>query len=143
MQIVDANVLLYAIDNDSPKHEESVAWLDNALLGNESVGFAWTVMLAFFRLSTRRAVFPQPLTWEQASSALEEWLDQPAAVLVEPSTRHSSLLHGMLQPFGSAGNLVADAHLAVLSPEHGARVITYDNDFGRFAGVRWEMPQMP
>lgn len=143
MQIVDTNVLLYAINEDSPKHEESIAWLDSALLGNESVGFAWAVMLVFLRLSTRRAVFPQPLTWEQASSALEEWLAQPAAVVVEPSTRHLSLFRGMLMPFGSAGNLVADAHLAVLSIEHGARVITYDNDFGRFPGVRWEMPQMP
>ena len=99
-------------------------------------------MLAFLRLSIGRTVSPHPLTWKQASSALEEWLAQPAAVVVEPSTRHLSLLHGMLMPFGSAGNLVADAYLAVLSIEHGARVIMYDNDFGRFSGVRWEMPQM-
>ncbi len=35
---------------------------------------------------------------------------------------------------------MSDAHLAALAVEHAATIITYDNDFGRFAGVRWERP---
>ena len=33
-----------------------------------------------------------------------------------------------------------DAHLAALALEHGATVVTFNNDFGRFAGRRWEPP---
>jgi len=46
----------------------------------------------------------------------------------------------MLTPFGSAGNLVSDAHLAALAREHGAELCSCDGDFARFPGVRWVDP---
>ena len=46
----------------------------------------------------------------------------------------------MLAETGSAGNLVNDAHVAALALQYDATVVTYDNDFGRFPGVRWERP---
>lgn len=41
---------------------------------------------------------------------------------------------------GTGGNLVIDAHLAALAIEHRASVVSYDNDFSRFAKVRWYRP---
>ena len=41
MQIVDANVLLYAVNRDAPHHEGARQWLDRALAGSQTVGFAW------------------------------------------------------------------------------------------------------
>lgn len=38
------------------------------------------------------------------------------------------------------GNLVNGAHVAALSIEHRAAIVSYDNDFARFPGVPWEMP---
>lgn len=38
------------------------------------------------------------------------------------------------------GNLASDAHLAALALEHHATVVSYDNDFSRFKGVRWRSP---
>ena len=46
----------------------------------------------------------------------------------------------MLRATGRGGNLVNDAHLAALALQYDATVISYDNDFGRFPGVRWERP---
>lgn len=40
MKLVDANVLLYAVNVDSERHELSRRWLDTALSGAETVGFA-------------------------------------------------------------------------------------------------------
>ncbi|NMD45782.1 MAG: type II toxin-antitoxin system VapC family toxin, partial [Propionibacterium sp.] len=37
-------------------------------------------------------------------------------------------------------NLVNDAHLAALALEHRAEIVSYDNDFARFEGVRWRRP---
>src|SRR5262249_62035519 len=88
-----------------------------ALGGQEPVGFAWVVLLAFLRLTTRRSVFPNPLTLPQAMGVLEAWLAQPAAILLPPTPRHLSLLHGLLAPFGTAANPVNDAHLATLAVE--------------------------
>lgn len=42
---------------------------------------------------------------------------------------------------GSGANLVHDARLAALAIEHGAAVVTFDNDFPRFRKVTWESPE--
>ena len=143
MQVVDANVLIYAVNEDAPHHPVARGWLDTALGGQEPVGFAWVVLLAFLRLTTRRSVFPNPLTLPQAMGVLEAWLAQPAAILLQPTPRHLGLLHGLLAPLGTAGNLVNDAHLAALAIEHGAEVVSFDLDFGRYAGLHWHIPAKP
>ena len=58
MKLVDANVLLYAVNEDADHHEESRAWLDGALSGAETVAFSWIVLLASVRLATKVGLFP-------------------------------------------------------------------------------------
>ena len=140
MKLVDANVLLYAVNEDDPKHDHSRSWLDGALSGTESVGFAWTVLLAFLRLSTKVGLFPAPLTTGEAMLRVQAWVGQPPAVILEATPRHLDLLGGLLAETGTGGNLVSDAHLAALAMEHDAMIVTYDADFGRFKGVRWWRP---
>lgn len=140
MQLVDANVLLYAVNEDAPHHAAAHSWLDDALAGSEAVGFSWVVLLAFLRLSTRPGLFPRPLTLDEAAGVAELWLGQPAAVVVHPTGRHLSLLRGLLGTVGTAANLVNDAHLAALALEHGAELISFDRDFQRFEGVRQRSP---
>lgn len=143
MKLVDANVLLYAVNEDAPHHVAARSWLDGASTATEALGFAWIVLLAFLRLSTRSSLFSRPLTLNEATGIVELWLGQPAAVLVQPSERHLSLLRGLLATAGTAGNLVNDAHLAALALEHGAEVVSFDRDFQRFEGVRWSAPSAP
>ncbi len=140
MRIVDANVLLYAVNTASEHHESSVRWLDGALSGADSVGFAWVPLLAFVRLSTKEGLFPSPLPPEDAIGRVADWLAAPTAVLVSPTARHAEVLSGMLAQVGTGGNLVNDAHLAALGVEHRASIVSYDSDFGRFPGVRWDSP---
>lgn len=140
MQVVDANVLLYAVNEDAPHHAAAKEWLDGALGAGETVGFDWVVLLAFLRLSTRPGLFPRPLGLGEAVAVVESWLAQPAAVVLQPTPRHLALLHGLLSPLGTAANLVNDAHLGALALEHGAEVVSFDGDFGRFEGVGWRRP---
>ncbi|HEV2075571.1 MAG TPA: TA system VapC family ribonuclease toxin [Thermoleophilaceae bacterium] len=140
MQLVDANVLLYAVNEEAPLHEPARRWLDGALSGSRTVGFAWIALLAFLRLATRPGVFPQPLAHEEAMRIAGLWLDQPPAVTLEPTARHLPLLRGLLRPLGTAVNLVSDAHLAALALEHDAELVSFDGDFARFDGVRWHRP---
>jgi toxin-antitoxin system PIN domain toxin len=140
LKIVDANVLLYAVNEDAPHHRAAHSWLDEALGGREAIGFAWVALLAFLRLATRTGLFPRPLTLLEAGGVLEHWLDQPAAVVLHPTERHLGLLCGLLGPAGTAANLVTDAHLATLALEHGAEVVSFDHDFERFEGVRRTSP---
>ena len=140
MKLVDANLLLYAVNEDAPQHAKARAWLENALSGPEPLAFDWTVLLAFLRLSTRTAVFPRPLTVDQAMDVVASWLEQPCAELVDPAERHLDVLRRLLGPLGTAGNLTSDAHLATLALEFGAELCSCDSDFGRFPGLRWTNP---
>jgi uncharacterized protein len=140
MKLVDANVLLYAVNEASARHREARAWLDTSLRGSETVAFAWIALLAFLRLATHEAVFPKPLRPNDAIDVLRSWLAQPTAVVVEPTSRHLDVLAGFLSEVGTAGNLVNDAHLAALALEHGCELVSYDADFARFSGVRWLTP---
>jgi uncharacterized protein len=140
MKIVDANVLLYAVNSTSDHHRASLRWLDNALSGADAVGFAWVPLLAFVRLATRQGLFPSPLRPEEAIGQVADWLGAPTAVAVEPTPRHAEILGRMLAVVGTGGNLVNDAHLAALAIEHRGSVVSYDSDFGRFPAVRWDRP---
>lgn len=140
MNLVDANVLLYAVNRSDERNDEARGWLDGALGSGDVVGFSWGVVLAFLRLSTKVGLFPHPLSTSQALERVRRWISHPAGVVVEPTPRHLDLLAGLLAEVGSGGNLVSDAHLATLALEHDAVIITYDNDFGRFPGVRWQRP---
>jgi toxin-antitoxin system PIN domain toxin len=138
--VADANVLLYAVDAASTHHEQSREWLDSALGGAEAVGLAWIVLLAFLRLGTHAAIFPSPMSVEEATAQIESWLDAPAAVVAQPTARHATLLRGLLRETGTGGNLTTDAHLAALAIEHGAEIVSFDRDFARFPGVRHRLP---
>ncbi len=140
MKVVDANVLLYAVNSDAVHHEDARRWVEDALNGEEAVGFSWTVLLAFLRLSTRRGLFARPLEVAQAMEMTDTWLAQAPAVIVHPTVRHGAILRGLLDSTGPGGNLVNDAHLAALAIEHGAEIVSYDADFARFDGVRCRTP---
>jgi toxin-antitoxin system PIN domain toxin len=136
----DVNVLLYAVDETSPRHEVARPWLERSLSGTETFGLSWSVLTAFLRLTTRASIFERPLDLIQAFDLIEGWLAQPPVVVVHPTPRHHIVLRQLLESLGTAGNLVPDAHLAALALEHGATVASSDRDFGRFTGVAWTDP---
>jgi len=140
VKIVDANLLLYATDAQSPRHVAARSWLERQLSGDETIAFAWVVLLAFLRLSTSPHVFERPLSPERAFDVVDRWLRQPCVVVVHPGGRHPVALRHLLGPLGTAGNLVNDAHLAALAIEHGAELNSCDSDFSRFSGLRWVNP---
>jgi len=140
MKLVDANLLLYAVNEEAPLHAQARRWLEAVLAGRETVGFAWAVLLAFLRLSTRAAVFPRPLQPEESLDLMDSWLSQPCSTVMHPGERHLRILRDLIAPLGTGGNLASDAHLAALAIEHGAELCSCDSDFSRFPGLRWSNP---
>ena len=140
MILPDLNLLFYAYDSSSALHEPARDWLEGVMAGSETVGLAWLVLVGFVRLSTRPALVERPLSSDEALDIVDCWLARFCTTVVHPGDRHSRLLRELLQPFGTAGNLTNDAHLAALSIEHGATLYSRDVDFARFSGVRWVDP---
>jgi toxin-antitoxin system PIN domain toxin len=140
MILVDANLLIYAVNQDAPLNRKAKPWLESVLSGKETVGFPWNVLLAFLRLTTRPGLFRRTLSMDTAFDLVASWLNQAPATIVHPGPRHLSFLHALLQPLGTGGNLTSDAHLAALAIEHGAELCSSDTDFARFPGLMWRNP---
>jgi toxin-antitoxin system PIN domain toxin len=140
MILLDANLLIYAVNADSPLNRKAKSWLESVLSGQETVGFPWNVLLAFLRLTTRTGLFRHPLPVETAFDLVASWLEQPCATIVHPGPRHLRVLRELLRPLGTGGNLTSDAHLAALAIEQRAELYSSDSDFARFNGLKWRNP---
>lgn len=140
MILVDANLLIYAIDADSPRHQGARQWLEETLSGSTRLGLAWIVTLAFVRITTRTGILRNPQSPEAALGYVDSWLQQPFVQSVGPGDHHWPIFRNLTLTVGTAGNLTSDAHLAALAIEHGCAVYSTDNDFKRFPGIEHVNP---
>lgn len=140
MILVDANILLYAEDQLSPRHAAARSWWDAQLSKSSPLCLSWIVLGAFIRIGTNPRVFEHPMSLDQAVSRVQSWLDQPCTRIIHPTERHWTVFQKMLFDGQAVANLVTDAHLAALAVEHGCELISTDSDFSRFRGIRWSNP---
>jgi toxin-antitoxin system PIN domain toxin len=138
--LLDANLLLFAVDSESPHHAAAARWLTEALNGDRRVALPWQTIGAFIRISTHPRISRQPLTPQQAWSYVAAWLDAPATWVPPTSERTAALLGELVTTHHVTGNLVTDAQLAALALEIGAVVQSADADFARFPAVQWRNP---
>jgi toxin-antitoxin system PIN domain toxin len=138
--LVDANILLFAVNESAPEHARAVAWLEEALNGSRRVGLPWESLTAFVRLATNPRVVARPLAPLEAWSFVSAWLAAPAAWIPVPTERHAAVLGDLIARYRPTAKLVPDAHLVALAIEHGAQIVSADTDFARFAEVRWFDP---
>lgn len=140
MKVVDLNLLIYAVNEDAPRHARARRWWEATLNGDEQVGLAWPVVLGFLRLCTRAGVLPRPLAPKQALDLVQSWIAHPLIVALHPGDQHWSILRTLLEAAGMAGNLTTDAHLAALAMEYGGTLYSTDGDFARFESLRFKNP---
>lgn len=140
MMLVDANLLIYAVDRDSAHHATARMWLEKVLSGTAQVGLAWIAVLAFLRITTHPPIMRNPLSPDAALTYVDEWLAQPCVVSVAPGEHHWPILRQLISASGTAANLTSDAHLAALAIEHGYSVYSTDHDFKRFSGLKHVNP---
>ncbi len=140
MIIVDANILLYAYDVDAAQHTTCLNWLEGVFGKQEAIGFSWSTILSFLRLSTDSRVYRVPRNAKESAEIVNNWLAQPAAYLLQPGEEHWAILSRLIREGQARGPLIMDAHLAALAIEHGASLCTNDKDFTRFPGLKLVNP---
>lgn len=138
--IVDANVLLFAVDPASTFHAAAKEWLERALSGSTRVGLPWASLIAFQRIATHPRAAANPLSPQKAWSFIADWLDADPAWIPTPGDQHAEILRALLVEGDLRGNLVTDAHLAALAIEHGVGVCSFDSDFARIGQLDWINP---
>jgi toxin-antitoxin system PIN domain toxin len=133
---IDADLLLYASDEESPWHARAVELLDEIALGPEIVYLFWPTVMAYLRIATHPAVFARPLSHADAHANVDALMDLP-------NVRRAGEQDGFWDWFGRVagdvtptGNLVPDAHLVALMLENGVGTIwTRDRDYRKFRGI--------
>jgi toxin-antitoxin system PIN domain toxin len=138
--LVDANLLLFAVDEKSPYNERAVAWLSSQLSGPRRVGLPWQTLTAFLRVVTHARLGPQPLSPDQAWAQVRDWLAAEVTWIPPPTERHASVLGELVRSYHLRGKLIPDAELAALAIEHGLTIYSADTDFARFREIEWVNP---
>ncbi len=138
--LLDANLLLYAVGENSSSHELAATWLDDTLNGGRRVGIPWQTIGAFVRIVTNPRVTVGALPSQDAWGVVESWLALPTVWIPPASERTAAILGRLIAHDRVTGNLVADAQLAALAIEHGLTVYSADTDFARFDGLSWINP---
>lgn len=138
--LVDANVLLYAVDEESPHVAPASGWLIETLDGPRRVALPWQTIGAFLRIATHPRIVPRPLTSEEAWSHVDEWLAHPRVWIPQASGATARILGDLLRRYQVTANAIPDAQLAALAIEHGIPVVSADTDFARFSEITWVNP---
>jgi toxin-antitoxin system PIN domain toxin len=138
--LLDANLLIYAVDRRAALHGPAAGWLTEVLNGRRRVGIPWQSITAFVRIVTHPRVTTTPLSGAEAWRFVESWLDTDVAWVPPATERTARILGELVRAEPVTANLVPDAALAALAIEHGLVVMTTDTDFARFPGLRWENP---
>ncbi len=141
--LVDANILLYSVDESSPFHTKASDWLTAALNGPRRVGLPWLSLSAFLRIVTNPRALENPLTPTEAWDIIDAWMAAPAAWIPGPGAGHRDILRELTIEFDIRAGLVTDAVLAALCIEHGLDVVSADSDFARFTAVGQINPTSP
>lgn len=101
----------------------------------------WLVLIGFLRMTTQTATAVNPLSIAEASAIAKAWLNEQNVLVPHPDGEHLDRVENLLADLATGGNLVNDAHIGALALQYGAIVVSFDNDFARFAGVEWMKPE--
>ena len=138
MILPDVNILVHAVNADSPRNTVIRTWWDHVLSGRTPVYLPWIVILGFLRITTNPRVFSDPLPIGIAERYVDEWLSLSPVRTINPGEGHWHLVKQVLSQAGTSGNLTTDAHIAALSIQWDCTVYSTDTDFARFPGIKWK-----
>lgn len=137
---LDANVLVYASNENDAAHLGARTLIERLAAGPDLVYLFWPVLMGYLRIVTHPAILPRPL---DPSSAM----GNVSALLTRSHVRAPGEAAGFWDLYATAadastrGNAVPDAHIVALMRQHGVTIIyTRDRDFRRFHGIEVRDP---
>ena len=133
---LDVNLLLYASDRSSARHDAARRFLESCAAGPEVLCVAWPTLMSYLRIATHPSIFAAALSPTEA-------FENVTALLSMPHVRAVSELDGFADAYKHVtskvvvrGNLVPDAHLAAILFQHGIRTLySSDRDFHKFVSL--------
>lgn len=134
MFVVDTNILVYAADRHAIEHDECRRLLQEWRRQPAAWHLTWGIIYEFIRISTHPRVFHKPFKLVNAWEFVQAVMSSPSLSMLVETERHAMVASEVFSQLPSiSGNLIFDAHTAILMKEHGVKTIyTHDTDFHRF-----------
>ena len=130
---VDVNILLYASDRSSDRHEAARQFLESCATRPDVLCLTWPTLMAYLRIATHPRIFAAPLSPEEALNNVGALLALPQARVVSEQGEFIDAYKHVTAKMSVRGNLVPDAHIAAILFQNGVRTLfSNDRDFRKF-----------
>jgi toxin-antitoxin system PIN domain toxin len=124
MFVIDTNVLVHAADRDSEFHQRCLALVERSRRGSAAWYLTWAICYEFLRVITHPRVLRKPWNARSAWSFLEALFASRSLSILQETERHGAVAAEVIGGLPHlAGNLVHDAHKAILMREHGIQTL--------------------
>lgn len=131
----DLNVWLALIWPEHCHHHHAVHYWEAQ--ASDQVLFSTVTALGLVRLvSQPKLMGPAVRNAAEASALLDALCQQPGVGLAELEHDGWEVFHQLLRGGEIPARLCTDAHLAALAIANGWRLVSFDRDFERFAGLQ-------
>ncbi len=130
--VVDSNILIYAINADSPKHEISKKFLNENI---SKIAITHQNILETIRVLTHNK-FSNPMKVKEALLSIKKISEVLNIVSPDQTTIHITL--DLIEEHNLSGNRIFDAYLVATAFSNGDYEIATDNikDFQKFKGLK-------
>ena len=100
MLSIDTNILFHGFNEDSPRHEQALAWL-SSIAGDEDVAISELILAEFYRLLRNPAVLKHPLPADDAVEVIQTYRTHPRWRLIGFPTESRPLHDTLWQKAGA------------------------------------------
>jgi toxin-antitoxin system PIN domain toxin len=141
---IDTNILLYASDQESLHHEKAKQFMECRGDEQDLLCLTWGVLMGYQRIASHPSIFRNPMTPQEAWGNVESLLALPRCRVIGEQDGFAEDFAQVTRLVGVKGNLVPDAHLAVILRQHGvSKIYTADADFRKFEFLEVINPLIP
>jgi uncharacterized protein len=141
MILLDANVLVYAVNQAAPQHPTSLAVVQAAVDDRVPGVLVPQVLLEFWATVTNPRRIQKPLEPVRAWEAVDDF--RAGIEVLEVLAEALALLGGLVRRYRPTGAQLFDLYLVAQMQSHGVpRICTYNvDDFDAIAGVEILTPE--
>lgn len=133
---LDVNLLLYASDRSSDKHEAARTFLDACAARGELLVITWPTLMSYLRIATHPRIFATPLTPGEAVGNIRALQAVPHVRVVSEQDDFLDAYEHVCGDVTVRGNLVPDAHVLGILFQHGVGTLySSDRDFLKFGTI--------
>jgi toxin-antitoxin system PIN domain toxin len=138
---VDVNVLLYASDKSSDRHDAAHRFLQSCASSPEVLCLTWPTLMSYLRIATHPRIFAAPLAPDEAVGNVKSLLALPHTRAVAEQEGFLDAYAHVIEGVAVRGNLVPDAHVVAILFQHGVRTLySNDRDFRKFESLDVKNP---